>query len=226
MADPILQLNDICRSFGDVIITEALKGIDLTLHTGEFASLVGPSGSGKSTLLNIMGLLDRPTSGELLVHGEDTSHLDDAQITRLRGRTLGFIFQFHHLLTAFSVLENVMMPAALDHGGFTDPMRSRALELLDAVGIADQATKNARQISGGQQQRVAIARALMMQPDLVLADEPTGNLDTTSADLVFSLLRKINRDTDTAFLIVTHDTDLAESCDRHLRIVDGALVAP
>ncbi len=220
---PILRLEEVRRSFGDVVITEALKGIDLEIFPGEFTSLVGPSGSGKSTLLNIMGLLDRPTSGRVLVHGDDTTTLDDQAITRLRGRTLGFVFQFHHLLTAFSVLENVMMPAALDGGGFTQEMRERALELLDAVGIASQADKNARQISGGQQQRVAIARALMMEPDLVLADEPTGNLDTASAAVVFELLQKINDDTGTAFLLVTHDTELAEACPRELRIVDGLL---
>lgn len=221
---PILRLQQVRRNFGDVVVTKVLKGIDLDIHPGEFASLVGPSGSGKSTLLNIMGLLDRPTSGKVLIHGEDTGHLDDAAITRLRGRTLGFVFQFHHLLTAFSVLENVMMPAALDGGGFSDAMRDRARQLLDAVDIGSQADKSPRHISGGQQQRVALARALMMEPDLVLADEPTGNLDTESAAVVFELLQKINEETDTAFLLVTHDRELAQSCERNLEIIDGQLV--
>lgn len=223
-SSPILRLQNIRRNFGDVVVTKVLKGIDLEIYPGEFASLVGPSGSGKSTLLNIMGLLDRPTSGQVLVHGDNTSDLDDTAITRLRGRTLGFVFQFHHLLTAFTVLENVMMPAALDRGEFSDAMSERARELLDAVGIGSQADKNAREISGGQQQRVAIARALMMEPDLVLADEPTGNLDTESAAVVFELLEKINKQTDTAFLLVTHDSELAQSCERELEIVDGQLI--
>lgn len=223
MAEPVLELQNIYRQFGEEIITEVLRGVDIEIHEKEFASLVGPSGSGKSTLLNIMGLLDRPTSGEVLVQGVKTTDLDDRQITGLRGRTLGFIFQFHHLLTAFSVLENVMLPAALDGGRFTAAMKSRAMDLLKAVELEDQAQKNARQISGGQKQRVALARALMMEPALVLADEPTGNLDTKTAEVVFSLLRRINKETGTAFLIVTHDTDLAERCDRQLLLVDGEL---
>lgn len=227
MADspPVLALTDVRRAFGDGVVTEVLKGIDLEIQPQEFTSLVGPSGSGKSTLLNLMGLLDRPSSGTVEVNGVDTTALDDTGITRLRGRTLGFIFQFHHLLTAFTVQENVMMPAALDSGGFTRPMRDRAMELLDAVDIAHLANKSARKISGGEKQRVAIARALMMAPDLVLADEPTGNLDTVTAKVVFDLLRRINKETRTAFLIVTHDSALAQKCDRQLCLVDGQLVS-
>lgn len=222
----VLRLEEVEKTFGEgEVKTRALKGIDLRIDRGEFTSLVGPSGSGKSTLLNIMGLLDRPTAGRVMVNGIGTTEMDDREITLLRGRTLGFIFQFHHLLTAFSVVENVMLPAALDGGGFTKKMRARAMELLEAVELREQAEKGAREISGGQQQRVAVARALMMEPALVLADEPTGNLDTKTAGVVFDLLRKINRETETGFLIVTHDRDLAEKCDRHIELVDGQIVA-
>ena len=223
---PVLELEAVEKSFGEgEVKTRVLKGIDLRIDGGEFASLVGPSGSGKSTLLNLMGLLDRPTAGSVIVNGVKTTAMDDREITLLRGRTLGFIFQFHHLLTAFSVVENVMLPAALDGGGFTKKMRERAMELLEAVELTDQAEKNARKLSGGQKQRVAIARALMMKPDLVLSDEPTGNLDTKTAGVVFDLLREINAETGTAFLIVTHDRDLAGKCDRHIELVDGKVVA-
>ena len=223
---PVLELEEVDKTFGEgEVKTRVLKAIDLQIEGGELTSLVGPSGSGKSTLLNIMGLLDRPTGGTVMVNGIRTTEMDDREITLLRGRTLGFIFQFHHLLTAFSVVENVMLPAALDGGGFTKKMRERAMELLKAVELTDQAEKSARKISGGQQQRVAIARALMMKPDLVLSDEPTGNLDTKTAGVVFDLLRKINAETGTAFLIVTHDRDLAEKCDRHIELVDGKIVA-
>lgn len=224
MADAVLSLQGVTRDFGEVVVTKVLKGIDLAIYPQEFVSLVGPSGSGKSTLLNIMGLLDRPTKGEVLVNGTNTTDLDDQAITRVRGRTLGFVFQFHHLLTAFSVVENVMLPAALDGGGFSRAMRERAMELLKAVDIEEQADKNVREISGGQKQRVAIARALMMEPDLVLADEPTGNLDTKTAAVVFELLQKINEETKSAFLIVTHDHELAEQCTRQLQLVDGEIV--
>lgn len=222
--EPIVRLDDIRRDYGDVVITHVLKGIDLEIGHGEFSALVGPSGSGKSTLLNIMGLLDRPNSGQVFVNGQATDELDDGGITRLRGGTLGFVFQFHHLLTGFSVLENVMMPAAVARGSFSSSMRERAERLLDEVELLEHETKNVRHLSGGQQQRVAIARALTNEPDLVLADEPTGNLDTTTADRVTDLLRRINTEMGTAFLIVTHEEARAERCDRFIRLVDGQIV--
>ncbi len=225
MGDAIVLLEDIVRDYGEgEAATRALDGIDLSLEPGEFSALVGPSGSGKSTLLNIMGLLDHPTSGTVTVDGTPTDDLDDRGVTRLRGRTLGFVFQFHHLLTGFTALENVMMPAAVDRGRFSTDLRERARELLDRVGLGDFKDKNARHLSGGQKQRVAIARALTNEPELVLADEPTGNLDTKTADRVLDLLREINTDTGTAFLIVTHDEELARSCQRLIRLVDGHIV--
>ncbi len=222
---PILRLEGLKKSYGEgELRTEVLHGIDLSLAEGEFAALIGPSGSGKSTLLNAIGLLERPSEGRILIHGEDTSRLDDAGITRLRGRTLGFVFQFHHLVPAFTALENIYMPCLIDRGRVDRAMRERAAMLLDRVGLSAQAKKRPAQLSGGQQQRVAIARALVMGAPLVLADEPTGNLDTHTADEIFVLLREFNREQRTAFLIVTHDPRLAAGCDRRIELVDGRIV--
>jgi lipoprotein-releasing system ATP-binding protein len=223
MADPVLHLEGVRRVFGTKVLTEVLRGIDLELVPGEFAALVGPSGSGKSTLLNLMGLLDRPTSGRIFVQGQETSKLDDTALTILRGRKLGFVFQYHHLLPAFTAVENVMMPLMADKGGEKAGMREHALQLLDRVGLTEKAKVRASDLSGGQQQRVAIARALSSNPPLVLADEPTGNLDTQSSDACFQLLREFNREQGTAFLIVTHDERLAARCDRVIEIVDGLI---
>jgi lipoprotein-releasing system ATP-binding protein len=206
---------------GTPIETEVLHGIDLALMKGEFCAVMGPSGSGKSTLLNIVGLLDRPTGGTLTVFGEETTALDDRVLTRLRGHNIGFVFQYHHLITAFSALENVMMPM-LGAAGFANAaMRQRAAELLDDVGLGAWRDNLAGNLSGGQQQRVAVARALAMDPALVLADEPTGNLDTHSADEVFALLRRFNREHGTTVLFVTHNPALAERCDKTIEVVDG-----
>jgi lipoprotein-releasing system ATP-binding protein len=221
VADPLLSVRGVVRDYGKQVRTRALRGVDLDLYRGEFAALIGPSGSGKSTLLNIIGLLDRPTEGRVLVAGSDTSGLDERALTTLRARSLGFVFQFHHLLPAFTAVENVMLPEWGDAGVPTRGMRTRAEEMLAAVGLADRAQYKARDLSGGQQQRVAIARALVRRPPLVLADEPTGNLDTASADEVFELMRRFNRDYRTSFLVVTHDPRIAARCERVIEIVDG-----
>jgi lipoprotein-releasing system ATP-binding protein len=223
MAEPVLELHAVVRDFGEHVITRVLHGIDLTLRRGEFAALTGPSGSGKSTLLNLIGLLDRPTSGTIAITGQETTHLDDEQLTRLRGRTLGFIFQFHHLLPAFTALENVVIPALADHGSPDRQMFARAELLLRRVGLDEKLNAKATDLSGGQQQRVAVARSLVMSPPLVLADEPTGNLDTQTANEVFELLRRINCEEGTTFLIVTHDPQLAARCDRTIDLVDGRI---
>ena len=223
MADAILRTEALTKTYGERVVTHVLKGIDLTLEAGEFCALTGPSGSGKTTLLNLVGLLDRVTGGRILIQGRDTVPLDDAERTALRGRTLGFVFQFHHLLTAFSALENVMLPLLSQHGRARPWMRERASELLDQVGLADRAHYKATDLSGGQQQRVAIARALVMDPPLVLADEPTGNLDTESGEQVLQLMRRFHRDRGTAFLIVTHDHEVADHCDRVVHMVDGVV---
>ncbi|MBB5047396.1 lipoprotein-releasing system ATP-binding protein [Rhodopseudomonas rhenobacensis] len=219
----VLKLEQIRKSYnvGTAVETEVLHGIDLAMQSGDFLALMGPSGSGKSTLLNIIGLLDRPTSGLLAIDGVDTATLGDAALTQLRGQTIGFIFQYHYLISAFTACENVMMPMLVDKGHPDAEMRARAEQLLDRVGLSRWRDNNATNMSGGQQQRVAIARALAMDPDLVLADEPTGNLDTKSADAVFELMRQINRERGTTFLIVTHNDDLAKRCDRIVTVVDG-----
>ncbi|WP_217808698.1 ABC transporter ATP-binding protein [Derxia lacustris] len=224
-ATPVLRLEGVRKAFnlGQPNQIEVLHGIDFTLARGEFCALMGPSGSGKSTLLNLIGLLDRPTGGRLFIEGVDTGALDDAALTRLRGRSIGFVFQYHHLIAAFSALENVMMPALLARGRPDAAMRARAAELLDRVGLARQRDQAVMSLSGGQQQRVAVARALAMRPALILADEPTGNLDTKSADDVFALMREVNRADGTSFLVVTHDPRLGQRCDRTVRVVDGVL---
>ncbi|MBO9512505.1 MAG: ABC transporter ATP-binding protein [Variovorax sp.] len=208
------------------IETEVLHGIDLDLVRGEFCAVMGPSGSGKSTLLNIIGLLDRPTAGSLRICGEETVGLDDHAMTRLRGHSIGFVFQYHNLLSGFTALENVMMPM-IGGAGFADQrMSDRASELLDSVGLSRWRGNLATNLSGGQQQRVAVARALAMSPRLLLADEPTGNLDTKSADAVFALLHEANRKEGMAVLFVTHNATLAQRCDRIVQVVDGRLLDP
>ncbi|WP_298599235.1 ABC transporter ATP-binding protein [Zoogloea sp.] len=222
---PVIQLEGLTKAYnvGTPVETEVLHGLDLTLQQGEFAALIGPSGSGKSTLLNIIGLLERPTGGRLSIAGRDTAQLSEAEITQLRGRSIGFVFQFHHLLPAFSALENVTLPAIIARGVSDDEAEATALQLLDAVGLKAHAHKKPGELSGGQQQRVAIARALALKPRLILADEPTGNLDTHTADDIFALLRAFNRDTRCACLIVTHDPRLAARCDRVVQLVDGRI---
>ena len=222
-----LRLEGVHKSYavGTPVETEVLHGVDLVLARGEFAALIGPSGSGKSTLLNVIGLLDQPTGGRVFIEGSETGTLGDADLTRLRGRAIGFVFQHHYLLPEFSALENVMMPVLAARGRPDDEMRQTAAALLDRVGLTPWRDKKATHISGGQQQRVAIARSLAMKPALVLADEPTGNLDTRSADGVFDVLRDINEASGTTFLIVTHDARLAQRCDRIIELVDGRIVS-
>ena len=210
---------------GTSIETEVLHGIDLTVRRGEFCAVVGPSGSGKSTLLNIIGLLDRPTSGKVRVCDEETTLLADRALTRLRGHNIGFVFQYHHLITAFTALENVMMPMLGAEEFPNQAMRTRAEVLIASVGLAAQKDHGAGNLSGGQQQRVAVARALAMEPALLLADEPTGNLDTRSADEVFSLLRRFNAEHGTTVLFVTHNVTMAQRCDRTIEVIDGRVTA-
>jgi lipoprotein-releasing system ATP-binding protein len=224
-SDVVVGLQGVRKAFnvGTGIETEVLHGIDLTLHRGDFCAVMGPSGSGKSTLLNIIGLLDRPTSGLLQMAGEETTLLADQGLTRLRGHHIGFVFQYHHLISAFTALENVMMPM-LGAAGFPNPeMRERAEALLESVGLTPWKNNMANNLSGGQQQRVSLARALAMNPALLLADEPTGNLDTQSADAVFALLRRINQEQGTTVLLVTHNPQLGQRCDKTIQVVDGLI---
>ena len=221
----LIELGDVHKSYNIGLPSEAevLHGVALRVVPGEFIALMGPSGSGKSTLLNIVGLLERMTSGSYLLQGEAVQHLDDSALTLRRRNTLGFVFQFHHLLPAFSALENVTLPALLSEGRVSSVQRERARELLAAVGLVDAMAKRPSELSGGMQQRVAIARALVMNPPLVLADEPTGNLDTASSDEVFVLLRRMHAERGTSFVIVTHDSRLAKRCDRLVELIDGRI---
>jgi lipoprotein-releasing system ATP-binding protein len=225
VAEEILRLERVCKTYNVGLPSEAevLHDIDLELGHGEFLALMGPSGSGKSTLLNIVGLLDRPTSGRLLIKGRDTGLLDDDELTHLRGHTIGFVFQHHLLISAFTARENIMMPMLADRGFPSAEIAARADHLLAEVGLERFGNNLANNMSGGQQQRVAVARALAMNPDLVLADEPTGNLDSKSADAVFELMRRVNRESGTSFLLVTHNLDLARRCDRIIEVVDGRI---
>jgi lipoprotein-releasing system ATP-binding protein len=230
MSEPaadVLRLVGLRKSYNVGLPTEqeVLHGIDLVLGRQDFAALIGPSGSGKSTLLNLIGLLDTPGGGELYLQGQPTRAMDDATRTALRGTAIGFVFQFHHLIQAFSTLDNVLMPLLVAHGRPNAEALQRARSLLEAVGLADQAHKKPSELSGGQQQRVAIARALVTRPALLLADEPTGNLDTRTADSVFELLRQFNREFGCAVLIVTHDPRLSDACDRTINLVDGQILS-
>jgi lipoprotein-releasing system ATP-binding protein len=227
VAEPVVLLEGVRKSYnvGTPAETEVLHGIDLALAPGEFCALMGPSGSGKSTLLNIIGLLDRPSAGRLAIAGQAAGSLHDKALTRLRGHTIGFVFQYHYLIPAFTAHENVMMPMLVDRGWPDAGMRGRADELLAGVGLTPWRDNLAMNMSGGQQQRVAVARALAMNPALVLADEPTGNLDTASAQAVFDLMRSVNRDRGTTVLIVTHNHALARQCGRIVEIVDGRITS-
>jgi len=222
----MLRLTDIHKSYhvGTPVETEVLHGINLCLQDGDFVALKGPSGSGKSTLLNIVGLLEPATSGTLEIAGQPLRALDDEAVTALRGSTIGFVFQFHHLLPAFTALENVLLPSIISHGTATDEAEAMACDLLARVGLKGAEHKRPGELSGGMQQRVAIARALSLKPRLILADEPTGNLDTVTAEEIFALLREFSHEHRSACLIVTHDQKLAASCDRAVELVDGRLV--
>ena len=227
MANSILTLNKINKVYnpGEASEVAVLHDIDLEMAKGEFVAIMGPSGSGKSTLLNIIGLLDRPTSGTLSINGQNTSGLEDAELTHLRGHKIGFVFQYHYLISAFTALENVMTPLLVDHGFQTERAEQRAKELIDRVGLSQVARHRSNDMSGGQQQRVAIARGLAMNPDILLADEPTGNLDTENTKSIFDLLREVNRTSGTSILLITHNHDLGRQCDRIIQVVDGRIVS-
>jgi lipoprotein-releasing system ATP-binding protein len=224
-SNALIELGEVRKSYNIDLPSEAeiLHGLSLRVNRGEFIALIGPSGSGKSTLLNVIGLLERMTSGSYRLQGEEVNSLDDAELTLRRRTTLGFVFQFHHLLPAFTALENVTLPALMSEGHVSAQQLARARELLDAVGLAQAMNKRPAELSGGMQQRVAIARALVQGPALVLADEPTGNLDTASSDEVFVLLRRMHAERGTSFVVVTHDPRLAARCDRLVELVDGQI---
>ncbi len=223
-SEQVLQASGLRRVFRDgKLEVEVLKGIDLTVNKGEKIAIVGTSGSGKSTLLHILGGLDVPSSGEVVICGETMSKLSDAQRGRLRNRAVGFIYQFHHLLPEFSAEENVALPMVMGGHSVADA-KARAQSLLEKVGLAERLAHKPGELSGGERQRTAIARALVNQPRLILADEPTGNLDQVTADHVYKEMLALNQESGTALVLVTHDMRLAEKMDRVVRMEDGRLI--
>lgn len=224
MSKKILQLLNIDKFYGDEVITKVLKNINLTFYEGEFVAIIGQSGSGKSTLLNIIGSLDKPSAGKIFFREKDISDFSRDEMAIFRNRSIGFIFQFHYLLPEFTVLENVLIPTWIKTGYDTDGEKNRALKILEYVGLKDFINRRSNTLSGGQQQRVAIARALMNGSDIILADEPTGNLDSESSKQIYQLLREINFEFKTTFIIVTHDSRISNMCDRVIEIMDGRII--
>ena len=220
----LLEVRNLYKSYGSGSAkVEVLKGIDLTIEAGDTVALVGPSGAGKSTLLHVMGTIDRPTSGSVLFDGKEIFSLADQPLAAFRNSSIGFVFQFHHLLPEFSALENVMMPLLI--GGVKRSLaEERALGLLDDVGLSHRVAHRPGELSGGEQQRVAIARALVRAPRLLLADEPTGNLDRRTSEEVHALLYSIQQNTGISLVIVTHNDQLAAGMGRTIRFVDGSIV--
>ena len=219
----ILQLNHINKVYGTTVQTQVLTDVNLTFERGSFSSVIGQSGSGKSTLLNIMGTLDKPTSGEVFINGANTSRMKKNQLAQLRNQYIGFVFQFHYLLPEFTALENVLMPYRIGGGPQNREIKDKAMELMKIVGLEKVMNNNATKMSGGQQQRTAIARALINDPAIILADEPTGNLDSVSTETVYNLLHDINEKFGTTFIIITHDRHIAEKADRIIEITDGKI---
>lgn len=199
---------------------EVLRGVSLEVHSGEIISIIGPSGVGKSTLLNIVGTLDRPTSGEVFINDKSVFDMSDSELSSFRNINIGFIFQFHHLLPDFTALENVMLPALLS-GMEKDSATEKASSLLEDVGLTTRETHKPSELSGGERQRVAVARALMNDPELILADEPSGNLDRENAEALYELIWKMRDEKNQTFIIVTHNEELAEKADKIIRLVDG-----
>lgn len=217
----ILELKHINKVYGDKVKNQVLFDVNLDFEESSFNSIVGQSGSGKSTLMNIIGTLDTPTSGQVLVSGNDTSQMNKNELAVLRNETIGFIFQFHHLLPEFTVLENVLMPYRIMHNKVTQEARDRAEYLIDMVGLSKVKNNGSTEISGGQQQRAAIARSLINEPKLILGDEPTGNLDSDTTKIIFELLKDINKELNTTFILITHDQKVAQQTDRVIEIQDG-----
>ena len=220
--DSMIQLHGITKSFGSL---QVLRGIDLQVNRGEVVAIVGPSGAGKTTLLQIMGTLDRPDEGEVIIDGENVSRLSATKIAHFRNKNIGFVFQFHQLLPEFTALENVMIPALIG-GTSKKDARKRAQELLDFMGLADRAEHKPNQLSGGEKQRVAVARALVNHPTVVFADEPSGSLDTHNKEELHRLFFDLRDRMGQTFVIVTHDEALASQTDRTIHMLDGYIPEP
>ena len=223
MSTPLVTVDRVEKSFAhEGHMVPILKGIDLTVEAGEMLCIVGPSGAGKSTLLHLMGTLDLPTRGDIIYEGDKVSSYSSARLAEFRNRSIGFVFQFHHLLPEFTALENVTMPGQI-RGGNSRDLEQRARALLHQVGLDQRLTHRPGELSGGEQQRVALARALIMKPKLVLADEPTGNLDTTTSTAMHELLFELNKTIGTTFLVVTHNRELADKMPRVVEMRDGRI---
>lgn len=221
----ILELKNINKIYGDKIKTQVLYDINLNFQESSFNSIIGSSGSGKSTLMNIIGTLDKATSGDVLIDGENITSFNKEQLAVLRNETIGFIFQFHYLLPEFTVLENVLMPYRIKHNKVSKEALKRAKDLIEIVGLNKVINNKATDISGGQQQRAAIARSLINSPRIILGDEPTGNLDSETTETVYNLLREINNEFKSTFIVITHDKRIAEKADRIIEIKDGKIYA-
>ena len=221
--DNIIELKKINKIYGNEVKKQVLFDIDLKIKEGSFVSIIGQSGSGKSTLLNIIGTLDKSTNGEVYINNIKIDNMNKNELALLRNKTIGFIFQFHYLLPEFSAIENVLIPYKILNKKVNKEAKKRAHDLLELVGLKDYENYKINMLSGGMQQRVSIARALMNNPKIVLADEPTGNLDSESTDLIYNLLREINLLYKTTFLIITHDRKIAEMADRIIEIKDGKI---
>jgi lipoprotein-releasing system ATP-binding protein len=224
VAEALVVIQDLHKSFQHMgRKLEVLKGIDLNIYPGEVIAVVGPSGAGKSTMLHCIGTLDLPTSGRIRLAGEELTTMNSSRLAAVRNRAIGFVFQFHHLLPEFDALENVMLPGLIQNRSKKE-MEKRARALLEEVGLQDRGTHRPGELSGGEQQRVAIARALALDPKLVLADEPTGNLDSATSDSIHDLFFEINREHGTTIVVVTHNPGFAESMPRVVRMMDGRVV--
>jgi lipoprotein-releasing system ATP-binding protein len=219
----LIEIKDVNKIYGTTIKTQVLYDINLSVEENSFNSIIGESGSGKSTLLNMIGTLDKPTTGEVFMNGVKTSNMKKNQLAELRNQTIGFIFQFHYLLPEFTALENVMMPYLIKNPNPQKEILQRAEELMDIMGLEKVKHNMANNMSGGQQQRTAIARALINNPKIVLADEPTGNLDSDTTENIYKVLREINERFKTTFVIITHDRRIAEKTDRIIEIKDGRI---
>lgn len=221
--DKIIHLKGVNKIYGKEIKVQVLTDINLEIEKNSFNSIIGASGSGKSTLLNIIGTLDRPTAGEVMINGVRTDKMSKNALSELRNETIGFVFQFHYLLPEFTAYENVLMPYRIKNGKITPEIKERALELMDLMGLDKVKNNPATRMSGGQQQRTSIARALINNPKIILADEPTGNLDSESTEIVYDILRNINEKYKTTFIIITHDRRIAQKTDRIIEIRDGKI---
>lgn len=219
----ILELRKINKTYGEKIKTQVLFDINLSFEESSFNSIIGASGSGKSTLMNIIGTLDKATSGDVLIDGRDISNMNKNQLASLRNGTIGFIFQFHYLLPEFTVLENILMPYRIMHNKLTKEAIKKANDLIEIVGLTKVKNNKATDISGGQQQRAAIARSLINSPRIILGDEPTGNLDSETTETVYNLLKEINNEYKSTFIVITHDKRIAEKTDRIIEIKDGKI---